>query len=407
MRLKCVGVGVLFLLGLVNSGVGVASEYDVMANGPHSGGGSTGAVAEYSDELSFLAEAGTVSMESFESLTPTNAPTGDTALIAVTDFTMSVAAADIAVMDLVDLNGQHATDGTNWIVWQSGTNEILTFDFLFPINSFGINITDFGDFGNGQMTFSNDVGDSFVAAVTPLPNGNALFFGVINSEITFTRVEFLNTVQGEAMGLDEVYYGDNLTDDNTVTLCHIPPGNPSNAHTITVGAAAADAHLAHGDYLGPCENGAVEELVICRVPPGHPENAVPITLVPGGANSDLTLGDQLGPCGDSIALTLRIVADRSAPESTRTAAQDVLFKALGGGYDLEQRIDIIRGLVDRVDVSLEPLLKAHLVRLSMEAERSGVENLRTEVEWLLMSQDVKRAAPPKRPGAGLRSRRAR
>jgi hypothetical protein len=41
-------------------------------------------------------------------------------------------------------------------------------------------------------------------------------------------------------------------DDDKVTICHIPPGNPGNAHTITVGASAVDAHLGHGDYLGPC-----------------------------------------------------------------------------------------------------------------------------------------------------------
>jgi len=39
-----------------------------------------------------------------------------------------------------------------------------------------------------------------------------------------------------------------------VTICHRPPGNPSNAKTIRVGAAAVDAHLAHGDSLGPCED---------------------------------------------------------------------------------------------------------------------------------------------------------
>lgn len=37
-----------------------------------------------------------------------------------------------------------------------------------------------------------------------------------------------------------------------VTLCHIPPGNPSRARTIVVEAGAAPAHLAHGDTLGPC-----------------------------------------------------------------------------------------------------------------------------------------------------------
>ena len=34
-----------------------------------------------------------------------------------------------------------------------------------------------------------------------------------------------------------------------VTICHIPPGNPGNAHTITVSVNAMPAHLAHGDVL--------------------------------------------------------------------------------------------------------------------------------------------------------------
>ena len=35
-------------------------------------------------------------------------------------------------------------------------------------------------------------------------------------------------------------------------ICHIPPGNRSNMHTIQVGSPAIDAHLAHGDTLGVC-----------------------------------------------------------------------------------------------------------------------------------------------------------
>lgn len=39
-----------------------------------------------------------------------------------------------------------------------------------------------------------------------------------------------------------------------VTLCHVPPGKPENAHTITVGENAANAHLDNHlyDYLGAC-----------------------------------------------------------------------------------------------------------------------------------------------------------
>jgi hypothetical protein len=37
-------------------------------------------------------------------------------------------------------------------------------------------------------------------------------------------------------------------------ICHVPPGNPDNAHTICVGAAAVDAHAEHhGDAAGACE----------------------------------------------------------------------------------------------------------------------------------------------------------
>ena len=38
-----------------------------------------------------------------------------------------------------------------------------------------------------------------------------------------------------------------------VTLCHIPNGNPANAHEITVGESAVAAHIIHVDTIGPCQ----------------------------------------------------------------------------------------------------------------------------------------------------------
>ena len=37
-----------------------------------------------------------------------------------------------------------------------------------------------------------------------------------------------------------------------VTVCHLPGGNPGNAHALTVGAPAVPAHLEHGDTLRAC-----------------------------------------------------------------------------------------------------------------------------------------------------------
>jgi hypothetical protein len=68
------------------------------------------------------------------------------------------------------------------------------------------------------------------------------------------------TAELAACGLDDgsIEHGAHLhacdpSDHKKTTICHIPPGNPANAHTICVGNAAVPAHLHnHGDYVGGC-----------------------------------------------------------------------------------------------------------------------------------------------------------
>jgi hypothetical protein len=45
-----------------------------------------------------------------------------------------------------------------------------------------------------------------------------------------------------------------LNAEDKCTICHVPPGNPANAHTLVVGCSAVDAHMRNhpGDCLGPC-----------------------------------------------------------------------------------------------------------------------------------------------------------
>jgi hypothetical protein len=48
---------------------------------------------------------------------------------------------------------------------------------------------------------------------------------------------------------------------SSTTICHVPPGNPGNAHTISIGIPAVRAHFAnHDDTSGPCNSINFENL---------------------------------------------------------------------------------------------------------------------------------------------------
>lgn len=162
-----------------------------------------------------------------------------------------------------------------------------------------------------------------------------------------------------------------------VTICHVPPGNPENAHTLVVSENAVDAHLAHGDSLGACSAdppddwdatlfvslyearapddarpfgealgtmsipawalpiGSAEwvattvvsdpgsgdgqvvtpegKVVLCHVPPGNPKNAHTICVAPQAVPAHLAHGDYYGVCGEHDDSTSAWVLDVDLP----------------------------------------------------------------------------------------------
>ena len=64
-------------------------------------------------------------------------------------------------------------------------------------------------------------------------------------------------------------------DTMKTTVCHIPPGNPANAHTICVGNPAVPAHLAHGDFVGTCSCTTDDAGVPPPPPPPDDDAGVP------------------------------------------------------------------------------------------------------------------------------------
>ena len=81
-------------------------------------------------------------------------------------------------------------------------------------------------------------------------------FGVTVVLFLFFGLPAISLGQDPSQSLDELRREDRRATraegSECVFVCHVPPGRPSKAHTICVGESAVDAHLAHGDILGPC-----------------------------------------------------------------------------------------------------------------------------------------------------------
>lgn len=91
-------------------------------------------------------------------------------------------------------------------------------------------------------------------------NKTGRFLGIIRMKMKLDAE--IDPETGEIIRVNKAWWSFLVSgedDDEThdkVVLCHIPPGDPASAHTITVGAPAMRAHLVHGDTLGACETPA-------------------------------------------------------------------------------------------------------------------------------------------------------
>ena len=132
--------------------------------------------------------------------------------------------------------------------------------------------------------------------------------------------------------------------DGKVLICHIPPGEPENAHTICVAPSAVAAHLAHGDYVGPCGNAS------CDLPApaaaGGPINfteEMSLHLYPNPANEQIIL-DLHGAKGKTATIQIfdnlgKAIATRTVGELTDTPFSLDLTSYTPGIYYLSVNVD--------------------------------------------------------------------
>jgi len=105
--------------------------------------------------------------------------------------------------------GAFATHGSQWMGIEENQGilpQVTTLSFDVLINHFGFSITDYGDFGDGNLIFASDAGDEATAAFSGEPSGNRQFFGIINTGKGFRTITLTHSIRFEFYGVDEIYY---------------------------------------------------------------------------------------------------------------------------------------------------------------------------------------------------------
>jgi hypothetical protein len=66
--------------------------------------------------------------------------------------------------------------------------------------------------------------------------------------------DFPGRIIGSQIGLLAYDKAQEYFEVDLVEICHVPPGNPLRARTLTVSSSSVSAHYRHGDYLGECRD---------------------------------------------------------------------------------------------------------------------------------------------------------
>ena len=145
---------------------------------------------------------------------------------------------DITVGEMVKVNGWILEDGT-WLALEIKHTGLHLGQGCFMVSSVVQSI-------NGDQILLID-GQTLVLTEDVVVTGDLKEASLVRYQICMDEQG-----QGRLVSITVVYQLEAFPQEGKAVICHYPPGNPGNRHTIEVGQPAVPAHLAHGDTLGPC-----------------------------------------------------------------------------------------------------------------------------------------------------------
>lgn len=161
----------------------------------------------WTNESAFLSANSGLAMESFEQSGLPTSP--NTTPIAAGDITISTDSTAFGGVGVNTFTFFGVTDGNQNIYWGSDDDASIFFNFSSAVNTFGINIFDFGTTGgNPLLTFFDGKGNSTTALTGERDEEGELDFFGLASDIAFTTVQLKYTGStGDGIFFDEAYYG--------------------------------------------------------------------------------------------------------------------------------------------------------------------------------------------------------
>ncbi len=121
--------------------------------------------------------------------------------------------------------------------------------------------------------------------------------------LTVNRYGCISSVT-KTINIINVYCG-----KNKVLVCHIPPGNPENAHTICISINALPAHLALGDCVGPClftkkmlfyNNETIKSAILEAYPNPFKKSTTIIFYIPETGKTSIKIYNYLGQYTETL-----------------------------------------------------------------------------------------------------------
>ena len=184
------------------------------------------------------------------------------------------------------------------IITPINTPTVNTLSYVFNFSATNVSQNQLSVSLNGNsisgFSFSGVSGsftDNLISGINTLNISATNMDGSDNKSATI----FYNAVAtpDSAKGVGGVSHGENA--DQSIVICHIPPGNNQNPQTITIPISAWPAHQAHGDTQGACPV-TTSTIVICHIPPGNNQNPQTITIPVSAWPAHQAHGDTQGTC---------------------------------------------------------------------------------------------------------------